>query len=322
MYKFAIHCWLSFLLTGFIAGSFGAEDSSKTFELRNFFNKGEILYLDMLARSEGVVTSTNDNKPTQTPLRSQMASVIAFQTIDAVTGGNATIEMRMNSMILSDESLGSATQDLVEAFGLKDRVVLIVLNAQGTIVKEQDSAETKSRVGDSIKALTRRMPYLSFPQQAIPIGFQWNESRQIPVTAASKPIIAYTTYTLDKIVEENGEKIAAIKTETQVRETDIPVDSSQSSGNNVHVVVKFTYKEYSLSSTGEIRFSLDRGRILSIEDTQDTTIHMLGSTDVDKASFVQDVLQQFKQVVTSKFTDRSPLAPPEDNGGETAKAGQ
>jgi len=217
---------------------------------------------------------------------------------------NATIDIGYDQLIMFGESLGNATQDLIATLGLKDQKTQIQADSIGNV--KELTEKTKADV--SSQKITRQMPYMKFPEQPVSPGFIWHETRQIPYSAASKAMIAQTTYTLEKIVEEDGQPIAVIQTDMRVHETDIPVDSSQQSGENVNFVVKFIYKEFLIEGKGEIRFNVSKGRILSILDTQKLLIVMQGNADVNKASFAQDVQQQVVQETTATFSDVSPLS--------------
>ncbi len=280
-----------------------AQDAAPVYDLKNIFTAGETIYVDMSTQTDGVMTTKKNEESSQVPIHSRLHTIVSYKTLDVAEW--STLEIGFHQMIIAGEMLGKATQDLVETLGLGDRKVQIKVDSKGTVQEIPESGDKSPH--DPTKAVTRQMPYLKFPPQPIPVGTVWTDSRRVPITGAAKTMIANTTYTLNKVIDENGQKIAVILSEMRIHEMDIPVESSSSSQKNVNVVVKFTYKEYSLSGKGEIRFSLDRGRILSVQDSQDSLISMLGDTDVNKASFPQDVIQKFTQVLHAEFSDQLPL---------------
>lgn len=283
------------------------QDEEKTFDLRNQFHADQTVYLDLTTTTQGVATTKTSSKPAQTPINSKLKTILSYKTTHVDADQQADIEMSFHRMVMSGEMLGGATQDLLVHLGLKDKIIRLQASPKGKINEVSGKSDKTGGLNDSAQTFTRQIPYLQFPDQPIPLGAQWKESRQVPYSSAAKPLIAYTTYELEKVVEEEGEKIAVIKTEMHIRETDIPVDSSAQTGDLTNVIIKFTYKEFTMAGRGEIRFSLDRGRVLTARNTQNVTIHMEGSTDINKSSFAQDIVQNYVQQSMAAFTEESPL---------------
>lgn len=286
-----------------------AQNAEKTFQMRNRFEAGKTIYLDMANTSKGTIVTKTKDAPAKNPINSLLKTVISYKTLTVDQNQSADIEIGFDQLIQSGETLGNATRDLSESLGLKDRTIQFRIDPLGNI--QEKSEQSQGKLDHSLTSYTRQSPYLKLPEQAVPIGFSWNESRQIPFSSAAKPLIAHTTYTLDSVVEEDGQTIAVIKTDSSVHETDIPVDSSAKNGKNVNVVIKYVFKEYSIAGKGEIRFSVSKGRVLSTHDQQQVRISMQGSTDVDKSSFEQDVKQEFSQETKAVFSETSPLPQPE-----------
>ncbi len=286
--------------------SLTAEESTDAYQLLNKFKSGRTIYLDLSTNAKGVITDNSNDKPAQSPMDYQMDAVASYTTQSISDNQWANLEIGFDQLLISGSSMGSATMDMAEQLGLNERKIKVQVSPAGD-VKEQTAPTGKtSPMDNSVKTITRQMPYLKFPQNAIPIGYSWHESKQIPLTGASKPIISHSTYTLDKIIEQDGEKIAIISTNTSVNEKDIPIDSNSSPQKNVNLVIKFIYQEYSINGNGIIQFSIDQGRILSVKDTQKTILSMQGSTDIDKASFKQNSKQEFVQEISAAFTETNP----------------
>jgi len=294
------------LLTLLLPFNSNAEEAPETYQLQNKFKSGQTIYLDLSTTAKGVVTDNSSEKPAQSPMDYKMGAVSSFLTKSINKDQWANLEIGFHQLVISGSTMGSATMDLAEKLGLNERKINIQVSLTGD-VKEQDNPSVKSTPMDnSVKSITRQMPYLKFPANAIPIGHTWHETKQIPLTGASKPVISYSTYTLDKIIERDGEKIAVISKKTIVNQKDIPVDSNSSSQKNVNLVIKFVYKEYSINGQGIINFSIDQGRILSVKDTQKTILSMQGNTNIDKASFEQNTTQEFVQQISASFTETNP----------------
>lgn len=298
------------------------QDTGKTIQLRNHFEAGKTIYLDLNTTSKGIITTQTANKPAQNPIESQLKVALAYKTLDVDQNQFANIEISYDQVLMFGESLGNVTQDLAETLGLKDRKTLIQVDSLGNVREKTEKTNNKADKNDPVQSLTRQMPYLKLPEQPVSIGLTWHESRQMPYSSAAKDIISHTTYTLEKLVEEDGQQIAVIQTSMRVHETDIPIDSSTQSGKNVNFVVKSVYKEFSIAGKGEIRFSISKGRILSVKDTQNVTINMLGNADVNKASFAQNVNQQVVQETIATFSETSPPAKSEPVKDEANKPDQ
>ncbi|MBN2329893.1 MAG: hypothetical protein JXR73_22325 [Candidatus Omnitrophica bacterium] len=283
------------------------QEEEKTFDLRNQFHSGQTVYLDLKTTTQGVATTKTSSKPAQTPINSELESVISYKTAGIGADQQALIEIAFHRMMMSGEMLGGTTQDLLDNLGLTEKIIRLKASPKGKIEEAAGEADKRGGLNDSAQSFTRQLPYLQFPDQPVALGAQWKESRRVPYSTAAKPLIAYTTYELDKVIEENGENIAVIKTDMHIHETDIPIDSSSQTGDLTNVIIKFTYKEFTMAGRGEIRFSLDKGRVLSAQNTQNVTIHMEGSTDINKSSFLQDVVQSYVQQSLATFSEESPL---------------
>lgn len=311
-------------------GLSAAAESGETYLLTNKFNPGETIYLGLVVADKGVSTEQTKSGPVDTAIDHTMESTVSFKTGSVDPSGWAELRIGYERLMISGVMLSGGTQDLVDKFGLKDQPVFVKVNSRGEVEEKvlDSGAGQENRVKEAMKATTRQMPYLKCPAEAVPLGYTWREQQRIPYSAAARPMIASITYTLENVEEEAGEKVAVIKSELRIEEKDVPVDSSKMGGNLENIVVQFTFKEFNIQGEGRIRFSLDRGRILSVESKQDVLEHLTGSMDISKTSFEQDVIQKTARTIHCVFTDQPPESlkpkadtPPAESPAEAGKQG-
>ncbi|HXK95473.1 MAG TPA: hypothetical protein PKV38_17490 [bacterium] len=296
-----------------------AAETGETYELKNKFTAGEKIYLNLVVKDQGVSTEQTKTGPVDTAIDHTMEAVVSFQITNVEPAGWAEMQIGYESLMISGVMLSGGTQNLVDKFGLRDQPVLIKMNSRGEVDEMKSGGGPGSRLKEVMRSTTRQMPFLKCPAEPVPLGCTWREQQQIPYSAAARPMIANITYTLEKIEEEGGEKVAVIQSELQIDEQDVPVDSSRLGGNLDNIIVQFTFKEFKIQGGGQIRFSLDRGRILSVESKQEVLEHLTGSMDISQTSFDQDVIQKTSRTIHAVFTDQIPDSLKPDTEAKTSE---
>jgi len=178
------------------------------------------------------------------------------------------------------------------------------------------SDELGSALKNTVRSTTRQSPYLTLPSEAVALGFIWKERKQVPMVGATRPIVSDSTYTLERIEERDGEKIAVIQSETTIGVKSLPIDSSSPTQEGHSVVIRYLLKEYKTHGTGTIEFNIDRGQIVHFKTVQQAIRHNVGSTEINKASFEGDVIQKFTQTNEGTYSTTPPTESSDEASSE------
>lgn len=287
--------------------------------LRNKFVEGKEVFFKAALGSEGVTRSGgSENEVSNT-----MHVLFGFQTETITDSGKANLTMRIHQMDIENPIQTTGTKpDMKKILGLSDAPMRMTLDTLGRVVH---APALGSKANSNQPELTEQTPWLHCPEKEIKVGESWQQQRTVPLTGASKPVIAYTTYTLDSITEKDGKSIAVIKTLTDINEKDVVVDpfANQPAGGAT-LVFKITYKNYNFRGTGTIHFDLNEGHIMA-KDEEGTMVQDIESDlSMDGAEFPSSIVHAFQLTTKAEYSDTKPEAanPETANPESTEQSGE
>ncbi len=292
------------LLISLASISYSAEDG---YLLRNKFQESEVSSLIFNVTNEGV--STIDEM--QFPIESGLELEMRYETTEVQSDNIAILKIAIKKMVMQDPSLGGQEPiDLVEAWKLDEEEMTLKVNQLGEVLDFEDAVQPKtfkmSGLTEAGGSYTQQNPYLLVPEKEIPLGYSWTEERAIPFSAASEKMIAHTTYTLDRVREENGEKIAVIKTTSSTMNKNVEVNPAKQGQNLGMVKLQFKFNEYSSTGSGQIIFNMDKGQIETIENQSNMTIDLSGNTNINNADMPTKFVMKFTVTAQGKFVEGTP----------------
>lgn len=278
--------------------------AENTYILRNTFQQDHESFFAVTMDMEG----TKRSEGTEQEVSNSMYTLFGFQTDSITESRKANISFKIYQMDY-DNPLASGTKpDMMKILGLSNKSMHLTLDDRGSVIHAPNLGKQTQ--------LTEQIPWLVCPDDKIAIGGTWNHKRQVPMTGASKPIIAYTTYTLDSVSEEDGTSIAVITYQTEIDEKDVEVNpfSNQPPGG-ANLVLKFTFKNYSYSGTGTIRFDMNEGHILSKEEKGTSVQEMESDLSMDGAAFPSNVVNALTLTTKAVYSETKPE--PVENKGDS-----
>lgn len=290
--------YLLVLLLTFIISYSNAQDSIL---LRNKFPEGKEIFFKATLGSEGVTRSEGSERE----MSNVMRVLFGFQTETVTESGKANLSMKIHEMEIENPLDSTGTKpDIKKILGLSNAPMRMTLDSQGNVIH---APVVGSKPGSNQSQLTEQIPWLYCPEQEIKVGDSWTQQRTVPLSGASKPIIAYTTYTLDSISEDNGKRIAIIKTVTDINEKDVVVDpfANQPTGGAT-LVFKFTFKNYNYHGAGTIHFDLDEGHIITKDEEGTSVQERESDLSMDGAEFPSNVVNAFQLSTKAEYLDTMP----------------
>ncbi len=230
-------------------------NSAESYLLKNIFVLDDTYYLTMRNHNMGVTKTGSMD----IPIDVSMDIVMSFKTVEIDNDGAATIQIGIPKMTMINQG---EEQNLRSLLGIRNSTrLLLTINSSGKVLKEPTLPGAKSNMANVGRSPAEQNPWLTFPEEPVEIGARWNADRVIPMTGASKELILSSTYTLKDVIEEEGEKIAVIETETYLDESDISFEPNTTSQKLGAVSLDFVFKKYATAGKGDIRFAIDKGHI-------------------------------------------------------------
>ncbi len=292
-----VHLFIALFV--FAAQSF-AQD---TYLLRNQFKQGKEVYYKAALGSEGVTRAAGAERETANTIHVLMA----FHTDTVTESGKANLSMKILDLDMENPLSTSGTKpNLKKLLGLGDTPLRLTLDPLGRVIHSPSLSGNVNGPGSGANQLTEQIPWLFCPEEEVKSGDSWHQSREVPMTGASKPIIANTTYTLDSVEEEEGKTIAVIKTVTEISEKDIEVDPFKNQQAGANLVFNFTFKNYDLRTEGTIRFNMDDGHIISKEEEGTMVQEMETDMNIDGADFPSNVVNSFALTTVAEYMESLP----------------
>lgn len=308
---------LTVAMAAMAAGAQETAETDRTHLLRNKFAEGETSYLAL-----AIVTNVTANAgPVNAPIRNEMEVLIRFRTDDVRDNGEADISMGVEKMLARGEMPGMDNpQDLRRLLGLEDVTLTMTVNEVGDVLKAPSLPMETPGMENLEKGpnkMTEKLPWLQLPDEAIAIGGHWNHAREVPLTAASDPIISHTTYTLREVNGTDAGRVALIATESRIRAENVEVDPASMGMNTGMMQLKLTFKKYHYDSEGWFRFNLDEGRIESMEERGILEQEIDSNLNISGAGFPATMKYDYNIVTTGEFLESLPAgepAPAEEEG--------
>ncbi len=269
----------------------------ETYLLQNKFQEGEVSKLVYSVTNEGATTMNS----TQFNIDSALEIVMKFTTQE-LKENIATIQYDIEKMILDDPGTSAEPIDLLETWDMSSQETTFKINQAGRLIDGMNLPEQQSGgisgLANAGKSYMQQNPYLSLPDEAIPIDYSWSEDRVIPFPAASKEMISYTTFTLEKVHERNGDQIAHLATHTTTFNENVKIDTSDKQMGPI--TLDFRFKEYSMDGHGYIEFNIDKGRIETIYDQADMIIDLSGETNMDNNNLPTNFVMKYTMNATGR----------------------
>jgi hypothetical protein len=301
-----MHCYkfLFIALFVFLSSIATAQD---THLLRNKFQMDHETFFDVTLGMEG----TSRSEGTERETSNTTYVLFGFKTDTVTESGKANISFKIYDMDYENPLTTGTKPDMKKLLGLSDKTLQMTLDDRGGVVHSPNLGKGNQ--------LTEQIPWLVCPEKAVAIGDSWEQQREVPLTGASKPIVAKTNYTLASVGDEDGKKIAVITYETKIDEKDIEVNpfANQPAGG-ANLVLKFKFKNYNYSGKGTIRFDLDGGHILSKDETGTMVQEQESDMSMDGASFPSHVTNAYTLTTKAVYSDTKPTKPePSESSDES-----
>lgn len=282
-------------------------------DLKNRFNDGETVYLNLMTQIQGMSQVRDQFEPE--PLESTIHSVVSFYTRLINPDGSANIDVELELINMISPTMGiREPMDLKEAVMHPDDLRLEMAIQPSGQVRDNPVTSSSSQPFPGLDNLNNSpmelRPYPLLPEAPALIGERWTESWVIPFDGASKPVIGHATYTLHRVEDTEEGRIAHIRTQTSVLVDNVAFEPlSPRDDIQEHTQIGMRYREYRVEGTGDLTFNMDKGRATLYED--DKRIHM----DLDTITVIEgepiasEVKLIYRMRSRAQYTDTPPVAP-------------
>ena len=278
-------------------------DADDTYLLRNKFEEGRVCYFQALLGQDGVTRAQGAERETV----NNIYVLFEFKTDTVTESEKANVTMNVLEMYMQNPLVSSGTKpDLKKMLGLGNSALRMTLDSLGTVIHAPKLGGDASGAGSGQGQLTEQIPWLYCPEGEVKIGDTWNQSREVPLTGASKPVIAHTTYTLTDVEVKDGKRIAVIQTLSEINEKDVKVNPFENQPVQANLVFSFTFKNYDLHNEGTIYFDLDAGHIISKDEEGTSVQEMESDISIDQAAFPANIVNSFKLTTKAEYFENRP----------------
>ncbi len=271
--------------------------SEESYLLRNQFQENQTAYLIM--NSTVITVTTEDEK--QHRVEQGLKTVMSYNTIMIDPQKRATIKIGIEQLAIT----GRTPVDLKKMLQIENEKITLKINPLGEVYEftPPPSLSTPNTQGQTT---SQQYPWLKFPERAVQVGDSWTDQRTLPYPGASKPIISYTTYTLQETAQQNDQTIAVISTNTQIQADDVTVDPVAQGEGVANLQLKYTFKEFQSRGKGSIRFNMDTGQIVSFHSESDLLMDLAVDAGVGQENFPNTFIQKSKVETTGYYSSEKP----------------
>ncbi|MBZ0255026.1 hypothetical protein K8I31_03130 [bacterium] len=259
---------------------------AQPYEIKNIFKPGNVTFLTL----DTYVQGSMQNAAGDFPIEATNSGLFRYDIKNVLTTG-ALCNVKLEKMEMYAPMAGHREPlDMIPILAKEDASFDVTMTPSGDVVKSSKMVD----LGQSLPGMenvgvspTQIRPYMRLPEGPANINQTWTENWAVPFLKGSKPIVAYATYTLRKVEERDGVRVAEIESETTIHATDVKFDPVKPDKDNPAPQIKLVmnYKTYSMTGTGKWLFDIDKGRVISMQDDNHTVMEMSGSSELGGMSF-------------------------------------